>query len=168
MGSKTSTIMAKSRERRQFSGHEREKSEFDQKMLDIRRVARVVAGGRRFSFRITIVVGNRRGKIGVGVAKGADVASATEKAVYQAKKNLINIPLNQANSIPHEIRGRYAAADIILKPAKIGHGLVAGGAVRVVCNLAGIKNISSKILSRTVNKLNNARAVIEALKQLKG
>lgn len=160
--------MAKPRERRQFSGPGREKSEFDQKMLDIRRVARVVAGGRRFSFRITVILGNRRGKVGVGVAKGADVASATEKAVYQAKKNIINISLTSENSIPHEVIGRFSSAEVILKPAKIGHGLVAGGAVRVICNLVGIKNISSKILSRTTNKLNNARAVIEALKQLKG
>lgn len=144
---------------------EREKSEFDQKVLDIRRVARVVAGGRRFSFRATVVIGNRKGRVGVGVAKGTDVAQAVEKAVYQAKKNLITIPITSHGSIPHETRAKFSSAFILVKPAPNGAGIIAGGAARVVLVLAGIRNVSSKIISRSTNKLNNARATIEALKQ---
>jgi small subunit ribosomal protein S5 len=152
---------------RQFNQGVREKPEFEQKLLDIRRVARVVAGGRRFSFRTTVVLGNRLGKVGVGVAKGADVSSATEKAVHRAKKRMITINLTSDESIPYTARGKYASSEVVLKPARRGHGLVAGGAVRVVCDLAGIRNISSKILSRTANKLNNAMATIDALKKIR-
>lgn len=145
----------------------KEKSEYDQLVLDMRRVARVVAGGRRFSFRATVAVGNRKGKVGVGVAKGADVKSAVEKASHQAKKNLSVIPITKQGSIPHAVEAKYASARILLKPAPQGSGIIAGGPVRTVCSLAGIENVSSKILGRTVNKLNNARATIEALKRLK-
>lgn len=145
---------------------ERERSEFDRRVLDIRRVARVVAGGRRFSFRATIVIGNRKGRVGVGIAKGKDVSAATEKAVHQAKKSLISVPITPAGSIAHEVRAKFSAAVVLLKPRPAGSGIVAGGAVRAVTELAGITNISSKVLSRTPNKLTNARATIEALKQL--
>ncbi len=144
----------------------REKSEFEQGVLDVRRTARVVAGGRRFSFRATVVVGNRNGKVGLGVGKGADVSSAIEKGVYQAKKNIIMVPLTDKRSIPYEVRSKVSASRILLKPAREGRGLVAGGPVRLIADLAGIKNLTSKILGRTVNKLNNARATIEALKKL--
>ncbi|MDP1629504.1 MAG: 30S ribosomal protein S5 [bacterium] len=142
------------------------KTEFDQRVLDLRRVTRVVAGGKRFKFRATVVVGNRQGKVGVGVAKGADVSQAVEKAVHDAKKNLIIVPLIK-NTIPHEVSAKYSAAKVLLKPALEGRGVIAGGAVRVICNLVGIKSISAKILGRTSNKLNNARATIEAFKKLK-
>ncbi|MBI4132030.1 MAG: 30S ribosomal protein S5 [Candidatus Sungbacteria bacterium] len=152
------------RERR--GGPERERSEYDQKLLDVRRVARVVAGGRRFSFRVTVVIGNRRGKVAVAVAKGADVATAIEKATSRAKKHLAAIAITAAGSIAHEVGAKYGAARVRLWPRPSGSGIVAGGAVRAVVELAGIANISSKILSRTPNKLTNAMATLEALKQL--
>lgn len=142
------------------------KTEFDQQVLDLRRVARVVAGGKRFKFRATVVIGNKQGKVGVGVAKGADVSQAVEKAVSEARKNLIVVPLKKG-TIPHEVSTKYSAAKVILKPASVGRGVIAGSAVRIVCSLAGIKSVSAKILGRTSNKLNNARATIEALKKLK-
>lgn len=145
----------------------KEKSEYSQKVLDIRRVARVVAGGRRFSFRATVVVGNKNGKVGVGVAKGPDVTMAVEKAVYQAKKNFVAVLITKNGSIPYEVEAKYSAARVKLMPAKIGAGIIAGGSVRAIADLAGIQNMSSKILSRSPNKLNNAMAVIEALRKLK-
>jgi small subunit ribosomal protein S5 len=145
---------------------EKPKVEFDSKLLDLARVTRVAAGGRRFRFRAVIVVGNRMGKVGVGVAKGIDVAQATEKATRQAKKNLILVPMTE-DTIPHEVFAKFGSARVLLKPKKKGKGMVAGGTVRIICALVGIKNISSKILGRTGNKLNNAMATIEALKKLK-
>lgn len=145
----------------------RERSEFDQKVLDIRRTARVVAGGRRFSFRVAVVVGNRDGKVGLGVGKGSDVSGAIEKAVNQAKKNLIMIPLNDRKTIPHKVEAKFSAAEVLLKPGAEGRGLIAGGPLRVIADLAGIKNITGKIIGRTANKLNNAKATMEALKKLK-
>ncbi len=144
----------------------REKSEYDQKVLDMARVTRVVAGGRRFSFRATVGLGNKKGKIGVGVGKGLDVSQAVEKAVADAKKNMIVVVLKDG-TIPHEIEAKYAAARVFLKPAPKGKGLVAGGAMRIICSLAGIENITAKIISKSTNKLNNARATLEALKKLK-
>lgn len=144
----------------------REKSEFDQKTLDIRRVTRVVAGGKRFRFRATIVLGDHKGRVGVGVDKGADTSESIEKAARAAKKNMITITIKNG-TIPHEVFGKFSSARVILKPAGEGRGLVAGGPVRVVVGLAGITNITSKILGTTTNKLNNARAAIEALKKLK-
>lgn len=158
--------MARPRERRQH-GEVREKSEFDQGVLDIRRTARVVAGGRRFSFRATVVVGNKKGKVGVGVGKGADVKGAIEKAVFQAKKYLISIPITDKKTIPQAVAAKVSASRVILKPAREGRGLVAGGPIRMIADLAGIKNLTAKILGRTVNKLNNARATMEALKKLR-
>ncbi len=145
---------------------EKPKDEFESKLLDLARVVRVSAGGRRFRFRAVMVVGNKKGKVGVGVAKGLDVAQAVEKATRLAKKNLVEVPIIE-DTIPHEILSKFGAAKVILKPQRKGRGLVAGGTVRVIASLAGIKNISSKILGRTSNKLNNAQATIEALKKLK-
>lgn len=133
----------------------------------MRRVARVVKGGRRFSFRATVVIGNRRGKVGIGIAKGADVKRAVEKAVHHAKKNFVEVRTTKNGTIPYAVIAKYASAKVLLKPAPPGSGIIAGGPVRTVCSLAGIENISAKILGRTVNKLNNARATMEALKQLK-
>ncbi len=144
----------------------REEKIFDEKLLDLRRVTRVTAGGKRFSFRATLVIGDRKGRVGVGIAKGKDVAQSIAKAKAIAEKALVNVPIVN-NTIPHEISAKYCAAKVILKPAPEGHGLVAGGPVRIVCDLAGIKNLSAKILGRTPNKLSNARATLEALKNLK-
>lgn len=152
--------------RRERPMREKPKDEFESKLLDLARVVRVTAGGRRFRFRAIIVIGDKKGRVGVGVDKGLDVANAIEKATRLAKKNLITVPIIE-DTIPHEVYVKFGAAKVLLKPQRKGRGLVAGGTVRVICTLAGIKNISSKILGRTRNKLNNARATIEALKQLK-
>jgi len=145
----------------------KQKSEYAQKLIDLRRVARVVAGGRRFSFRATLVIGNGKGDVGVGTGKAADTAKAIEKAFRTAKKELMLVPLTENRSIPHEVYAKYGSAKVILKPAKVGKGLVAGGAARVVMALAGIENASAKILSHSKNQINNSRATLEALKQLK-
>ncbi|HOK20618.1 MAG TPA: 30S ribosomal protein S5 [Candidatus Paceibacterota bacterium] len=139
---------------------------FEEKLLDLRRVTRVVAGGKRFSFRATLVIGDRAGRVGVGVAKGRDVSEAIAKAKAKAKKRVIEVPVVN-DTIPHEVRSKYCAAEVVLKPAQRGHGIVAGGAVRTVCELAGIKDLSAKILSRTPNKLSNAMATLNALKKVK-
>lgn len=145
----------------------REKPEFDQKLLDVRRTARMVAGGRRFSFRAVVIIGNKKGKVGAGVAKGADVSIAVNKAVKQAKKNLIEVSITNQGSIAYKIEAKYSAARVMLKPAAKGRGVTAGGTVRTICNLAGIENVTAKIIGRTNNKLNNARATILALQKLK-
>ena len=144
---------------------ERPKDEFESKLLDLARVTRVAAGGRRFRFRAVMVVGNKAGKVGLGLAKGQDVAQAVEKATRLAKKNLIEVPVVK-DTIPHMVFAKFSSARVLLKPKTKGRGMTAGGTVRVVCTLAGIKNVSSKVLGRTSNKLNNARATIEALKKL--
>lgn len=146
---------------------QREKSEFDHKVLDIRRVARVVAGGRRFTFRATVVVGNHLGKVGVGIAKGVDVSQAVEKANRQAVRNIIEVPLTREMSVPHDVEGKFSSAYVRLKPAKVGRGIVAGGAMRVVLAMAGVRDATAKILSRSGNKLNVARATLEAFQHLK-
>jgi len=143
----------------------RPRSEFDNKILGIRRVTRVVAGGRRFSFSVTIVIGNGKGKVGVGLGKAADTALAIEKATQNAKRNLITVPLTEDLSIPHDVRAKYDAAEVLLIPTP-GKGFKAGSAVRTVLEFAGIKHVSAKILSRSKNHLNNARATVTALKML--
>ncbi len=145
----------------------REKPEFDQKVLDIRRVTRVVAGGKRFRFRTTVILGDHKGRVGLGIGNGIEKSGSIEKAVRAARKNLITVPM-KGNTIPHEIIGKYGSSVVLLKPAGEGKGIVAGGPVRIVVSLAGIANITAKILGTTTNKLNNARATIEALKKLKG
>lgn len=142
------------------------KSDFESKLLDLARVTRVTGGGKQLRFRAVVVLGNRKGKIGIGVAKGQDVSKAVEKATRLAKKNLIEVPMFE-DTIPHEVEAKYGPVKVLLRPQKKGRGLVAGGAVRVICNLTGIQNISSKLLSRSRNKLNIARATITALNKLK-
>lgn len=142
------------------------KSEFKEKVLDLRRVARVVAGGKRFRFRVTIIIGDEKGRVGVGIAKGVDVAQAVDKAKVSAKKRIMTIPLKE-RTIPHEVEAKFSAARVIIKPAKKGHGLKAGGAVRVVLLLAGVRDATAKCLGGTKNKLTNALATMEALKKLK-
>jgi small subunit ribosomal protein S5 len=143
------------------------KEEFKEKVLDLRRVARVVAGGKRLSFRATVVVGNLAGKVGVGIGKGADVSLAIQKAKNDALKNIVHLELKENRTIPHETQAKYSAAKVIIKPAKAGHGLKAGSAIRSVLALAGIKDASAKALGRTPNKLTNALATLKALKKLK-
>lgn len=143
-----------------------QKEEFESKLLDLARVTRMTAGGKRFRFRAGIVIGDKKGRVGFGVAKGMDVAQSVEKATRVAKKNLIKVPIID-ETIPHKVEAKFGAAKILLKPQKKGRGLVAGGTVRIICALAGIKNISSKVLGRTGNKINNAKATLDALKSLK-
>jgi len=143
------------------------KEEFKERVLDMRRVTRVVAGGKRFRFRCTIVLGDERGRVGIGVAKGVDVQQAIAKAKAAGKKNIITIPLKDMRTIAHQVDAKYSAAKVLLKPASQGHGLRAGGAVRFVLAFAGIKDATAKILGRTPNKLTNAMATMEALKMLK-
>lgn len=145
---------------------ERARPEHDQKIVSIRRVTRVVAGGRRFNFSVSMVIGNRRGQVGVGIGKGADTAIAVDKALRDAKKNLVTVPLRDDSSIPHETTAKFASTEVMLRPAP-GAGLRAGSAVRTVLELAGVKNTSAKILTRSKNRLNNARAAVEALKKLR-
>lgn len=139
--------------------------EWQQKIIDIARVTRVQAGGKRMRFRACVVIGDRKGRVGMGVKKGADVASAINKAVTQAKKNLIKVKIVN-NTIPHKIEEKSCGAQILLRPASQGKGIIAGGPVRAVLDLAGIKNVVSKILG-SKNKINNVRAAISALKKMR-
>lgn len=141
-------------------------SEYDSKLVDLARVTRVSAGGKHFTFRATVVAGNKKGRVGIGVAKGLDVAQALDKATKKAEKNLISVPLVK-DTIPHETEAKYGASRVLLKPQRQGRGLVAGGVARIICEKAGIKNISAKFISKTHNKLNNAMAVMKALGLLK-
>lgn len=148
------------------TSRERVRPEFDQKIISVRRVTRVVAGGRRFSFAVAMVAGDGKGRVGVGTGKASDTALAVEKALRVCKKAMITIPRTETNSIPHETDSKYSASVIELRPAP-NKGLVAGSSVRTVLELAGVTDITAKILSRSKNRLNNAQATIEALKKLK-
>ena len=138
----------------------------DSKLLDLARVTRVTGGGKRMKFRAVVIAGDKKGKIGIGIDKGKDVSQSVDKATRRAKNSMVTVVIVDG-TIPHEVQAKYGPAVILLKPQKKGRGLVAGGAVRAICELAGIKNVSSKILSGSKNKLNNARATMEALKKLK-
>jgi small subunit ribosomal protein S5 len=153
-------------ERRPSRRPERARQEFDNKVISVRRVTRVVSGGRRFSFSIAMVIGDRKGRVGVGIGKASDTPVAIDKAMRAAKKNLVKISLTNKNSIAHPVEAKYSSIRISLMPAP-GKGVIAGSAVRVVLELAGISEVSSKILSRSKNKLNIARATIKALETLK-
>ncbi len=146
-------------------GPRRERPEYDQKMLNLARVTRVVKGGRRFRFRATLVIGNRKGKVGVGVAKGSDVSDAIQKAFQAAKKNMISVELT-GSSIAHDVTAKYGSAKVLLKPAAAGRGLIAGGAVRAVMDLLGAKDIIAKSLGSS-NNLNVAQATLLALQRLR-
>lgn len=144
---------------------EREPREFEQKILELARVTRVTKGGKRMRFRASLIIGDRRGRVGFGVAKGADVAMAVEKAFRQAKKNMITVPLIQ-ETIPHQVLHKFAAASVLLKPAPRGTGLKCGGPTRVVLELAGVPNAVSKLMG-SKNKINNAKATFMALRALR-
>ncbi|HEY4496085.1 MAG TPA: 30S ribosomal protein S5 [Candidatus Paceibacterota bacterium] len=143
----------------------RVKSEFDQKTLEVRRVTRVVAGGKRFNFSVALAIGNRKGSVGVGLGKGADTALAIDKATRDAKKNLIKINLTKNNSIAHRVEAKYSSAIVMLQPSP-GRGIIAGSAVRIIIELVGIKSVVGKIFSGSKNKLNIARATLKALSEL--
>ena len=124
-----------------------------------------MAGGRRFSFSVSMVTGNRQGKVGVGIGKAADTQLAIEKAFRDAKTHMIQVPLTEEKRIPHDATVKYASSVVTVMPAP-GRGIVAGSSVRTVLELAGVRDVTAKLLSRSKNKLNNARAAIEALKTL--
>ena len=142
------------------------KDNLEEAVLDLRRVTRVMAGGKRMRFRATMVVGDLKGKVGVGVAKGLDVEQAITKARLKAQKNMVEVHMKD-KSIPHEVWAKFGAAQVLIKPAVPGHGLVAGGSPRIVLKLAGIQDVTAKCLGTTKNKLNFAISTINALNKLK-
>ncbi|MFA6322417.1 MAG: 30S ribosomal protein S5 [Candidatus Buchananbacteria bacterium] len=143
----------------------RGESEYQQSMIDIARVTRVMAGGKRMRFRACLVIGDKKGKVGMGVAKGADVTLAVNKAFTKAKKNLITVPIIN-ETIPHRVDAKFGAAKIMLKPAPKGTGIMAGGAARIILDLAGVSNVVAKVLGSN-NKINNVSATLKALQMLK-
>jgi len=143
-----------------------ERKEFDQKIVSIRRVTRVVSGGRRFSFSVAMIIGNKKGKVGVGTGKAGDTALAIEKAFNNAKKNIVSVHLTPEMSLAHDAQAKYCSSLVYIKPAK-GKGTVAGSSVRTVLEFAGVKDVSGKVISRSKNQLNNALATIKALKKMK-
>ena len=144
---------------------ERVKPEFDAKMIDIRRVTRVSSGGRRYSFSVAVVAGDRKGRVGVGLGKALDTSLAIEKATREAKKHLVKITLSPQMTIPHATEAKFGSARIMVFPAR-GSGIVAGSSARTVIELAGVRDICAKIMSGSKNKVNIARAVILALDNL--
>lgn len=141
------------------------RDEYEQRVLEVARVTRVMASGKRMSFRACVAVGDKNGNIGVGLGKGNDVSIAVNKAINKAKKNIVNVPIVN-ETIPHEIYNKLGAAKILLKPAKQGRGIISGGVTRMIIELAGIKNITTKTIG-TNNKVNNAYCTIDALSKLK-
>lgn len=154
--------------RRGFGGPRGDRPEklFDSKTIEISRVTRVTGGGKKLSFRSVVAIGDKKGRVGLGVAKGKDVAMANEKATRYAKRAMITVPM-VGGTIPHEVFGKAGASEIMLKPQGQGRGIVAGGAARVLFSMAGIKNITAKYLGTTKNRLNNARAAFIALSKIK-
>jgi small subunit ribosomal protein S5 len=154
-------------DRRKKSSRNREKeSDWQERVVQIRRVTKVVKGGKKLSFRAVVVVGNERGQVGVGVGKAGDVIGAVKKGVADGKKHLVDVPLNKSNSIPHPVNGISGGAKVMMRPAAPGTGVIAGGAVRTVLELAGVRNILAKQLGSS-NALNNARAAVAALDDLR-
>jgi small subunit ribosomal protein S5 len=142
----------------------KEKPEFDQTIVDLARVTRVTKGGKHMSFRVCVLIGDRKGRVGYGIEKGKDVQIAVDKAVNQAKKNLLTVPIFN-ETIPHRVEAKFKAGRIMIKPAPKGSGIIAGSAVRTVLELAGIGNASGKMLGKTNNKIVNVKATFEALKK---
>jgi small subunit ribosomal protein S5 len=143
----------------------RAKSEFDQKIISIRRVTRVVTGGRRFAFSVAVVIGDRKGRVGVGLGKAGDTPLAIDKAVRDARKSMVKVPMTKSGSIPHEVEAKYGASVVKIMKAP-GKGVLSGSSVRTVLEFAGLKEVSSKIFSRSKNKINNAKAAVKALSKI--
>ena len=141
---------------------EKVKPEFEQKMIDVRRVTRVVSGGRRFSFSVVLAIGDRKGHVGLGIGKSGDTSAAIDKAYKQATKKMRTLRLNKKFSIPHDVTAKFNASRISLMPNK-GRGLIAGSSARIVLSLAGVKDVTAKMNSGSKNKLNNAKVTMAAL-----
>lgn len=141
-------------------------NEWQERVVQVRRVTKVVKGGKKLSFRAILIIGNEKGSVGVGVGKASDVVGAVKKAVSDGQKHLINVPLTKDNSIPHIITGRSGAANVIIRPSAPGSGVIAGGSIRTLLELAGVKNVLAKQLG-SGNPLNNARATANGLMNLK-
>jgi small subunit ribosomal protein S5 len=152
--------------RRKSSKSKEKETDWQERVVQIRRVTKVVKGGKKLSFRAIVVVGNERGQVGVGVGKASDVIGAVRKGVVDGKKNLVNVPLTKSNSIPHPVNGAGGGAKVMMRPAAPGTGVIAGGAVRTVLELAGVRNVLAKQLG-SGNPLNNARAAANALSSLR-
>jgi small subunit ribosomal protein S5 len=157
--------MAQQRQRRGRGSQDQIKREFDQKVVEVKRVTRVVAGGKRMRFRALVVIGDKKGRVGVGLRKGTDVTEAVQKAVNAAKKTLVTVPIVN-ETIPHEIKMKYKSSTVFLKPARPGTGTIAGGAIRSVLDLVGVKNVLSKMLGSS-NKVNNVMATYLALTSMR-
>ena len=153
-----------SNQRKSNKSREKE-SDWQERVVQIRRVTKVVKGGKKLSFRAILVIGNEKGEVGIGVGKASDVIGAVKKAASDGKRNLVSVPLTRDNSIPHIIQGRAGAAKVIMRPSAPGSGVIAGGSVRTVLELAGVKNILAKQLGSS-NPLNNARAAADAFARL--
>jgi small subunit ribosomal protein S5 len=147
-------------------GGDKNDSGYQERIIQIRRVSKVVKGGKKLSFRAIVVIGNEKGQVGVGVGKASDVIGAVRKGVADAKKHLVDVPLTKSNTVPHPVVGEAGGANVLMRPAAPGTGVIAGGAVRTVLELAGVKNILAKQLG-SGNPLNNARAAVNALKTLR-
>ncbi len=164
-GPRTGGAGGRGGDRRGRPSFDRPKPEFEQKMISIRRVTRVVSGGRRMSFAVAIAIGDKKGSVGVGTGKAGDTSLAINKAVRSARKQMIKITLSKKGSIPHEVSAKYSSASVMIRPNN-GKGLVSGSATRDILNLAGITNVTSKIHSGSKNKLNIARVTIKALSKV--
>ncbi|MBI1971323.1 MAG: 30S ribosomal protein S5 [Candidatus Wildermuthbacteria bacterium] len=145
---------------------DKSKQEFETRLIDIARVTRVAAGGKHLSFRAVVIGGDKKGRVGIGIGKGLDVAQAIEKANRAFKKHLLQIPIVK-DTIPYPVQAKFGPSEIIFKPHAQGRGIVVGGPARIICQLAGIKNISAKFVSGTHNNLNNAMAAMKALAKIK-
>jgi small subunit ribosomal protein S5 len=143
----------------------REKPEFDSKTISIRRVTRVVSGGRRFTLSVALVAGDRNGRIGLGTGKSLDTQVAIEKALKAAKKNMVHLKLSKDKSLPHDIEAKFKSSKVMIMPNK-ARGLIAGSSARTILALAGVNNVTAKFFSGTKNKLNNARATMKALEEI--
>ncbi len=143
----------------------REKPEFDSKTISIRRVTRVVSGGRRFSLSVALVAGDRNGRIGLGTGKAMDTQVAIEKAMKDAKKHMVHLKLTKQKSLPHDVNAKFKSSEVMIMPNK-GRGLIAGSSARTILALAGLNDVTAKFYSGTKNKLNNARATMKALEQI--
>ncbi len=165
-GKSNKGFFIKSKKFSNFKGRKKkEKDEFEQKIIDLARVTRVMAGGKRLRFRACMVIGDRKGRVGVGLAKGSDVSIAIGKAIAKAKKNIVNVPIIDG-TIPHRVEIKNKASRLLIKPAKKGSGLKAGGVLRIILELVGIKDVVAKIIG-TNNKVNNAKTAIKVLTSFK-